>query len=131
MCYVLSTVRQRGPGGPISSRAAARRRRRIWPYGCRHARRRRPANSRVHDVLLASYPGPTHFLILQAIRKWVGPGYEANVLQFAGLAYLPTVLLRAWMLQDLRRTEMRGYGVGGNEKGHAALAKRPNKGYAD
>ena len=26
---------------------------------------------------------------------------------------------------------MRGYGVGGNEKGHAALTKRPNKGNAD
>ena len=39
-------------------------------------------------------------------------------------------LLRAWILQDLRRTEMRGYGVGGNEKGHDTLAKWPNKGNA-
>ena len=52
-----------------------------------------------------------------------------RVLQLAGL--LPTVLLRAWILQDLRRTEMRGYGIGGNEKGHATLAKRPNKGNTD
>ena len=37
----------------------------------------------------------------------------------------------ATSVQDLRRTEMRGYGVGGNEKGHAALAKRPNKENAD
>ena len=36
-----------------------------------------------------------------------------------------------WILQDHRRTEMRGYGVGGNEKGHATLAKWPNKGNAD
>ena len=48
-----------------------------------------------------------------------GAGRPANshvhgyVLQLAGL--LPTVLLRAWILQDLRRTEMRGYGVGGKD----------------
>ena len=36
--------------------------------------------------------------------------------------YLAKVLLRAWILQDLHRTEMRGYGVGGNKKGHTVLA---------
>ena len=97
MYILLSIVRQSGPGGPNSSRAAARRRPQIWIW-CRHARRHRLANSHVH-------------------------GY---VLQLAGI--LPTILLRAWILQDLRRTEMRGYGIGGNKKGHAALAKRPNKG---
>ena len=36
------------------------------------------------------------------------------------------------MLQDApnhRGTERRGYGVGGNAKGHAALLRRPNKGH--
>ena len=35
-----------------------------------------------------------------------------------------------WMLQNLR-TERRDYGVGVNEKGHAALTKQPNKGNED
>ena len=35
------------------------------------------------------------------------------------------------MLQNLLRTERRDYGVGGNDKGHAALTKRPNKGNED
>ena len=61
------------------------------------------------------------------MRGGAGRPIAMCVLQLAGFI-LPTVLLRAWILQDLRRTVMRGYGVGGNEKGHAALAKRPNKG---
>ena len=32
------------------------------------------------------------------------------------LGLLPMVLCRAWILQDLCRTERRGYGVGGNER---------------
>ena len=54
--YILSIVRQRGPGGPNSSRAAARH-----GHGCRHALQRGPANSHVcvHDrrrvSLLACY----------------------------------------------------------------------------
>ena len=34
-------------------------------------------------------------------------------------------------LPNLLSTERRDYGVGGNEKGHAALTKRPNKGSED
>ena len=41
-------------------------------------------------------------------------------------------MLQAWMLQDapnLRGTERRGYGIGGNAKGPAAQPRRPNKGH--
>ena len=52
VCHILlSIVRQRGPGGPNSSRAAARRRPRIWS---RHARRRRPADSHVYVCTVLS-----------------------------------------------------------------------------
>ena len=37
----------------------------------------------------------------------------------------------ARMCNMLVRTERRDYGVGGNEKGHAAMTKRPNKGNKD
>ena len=102
--YYLSYVSQRGPGGPNSSHAAA------------------PAT----DVVTRGSAGrPIAMCMIRAVCV-----YDIRrVLQLAGL--LRTVLLRTWILQDLRRTEMRGYGVGGNEKGHATLPKRPNKGNAD
>ena len=85
---LLVIVCQRGPGGPNSSRAAARR-----GYGCHHALRRGPANSQM--IYMSGS--------VRDVRRVRVSVLLVYYLRFA-----------------------RDYGVGGNEKGHAALAKRPN-----